>query len=561
MRTRVVVGVLAAVVAVAACGRRGGCTGEYCGTLVIAAPGEPDILLPPASDDARAAAVFDQVFVKLADLGPSGNTIGDAGFVPELAEKWEWDNPRTLTFRLNAAARWHDGRRVRAEDVAFTFDVNPDPAVNSPARASLARVRRVTTRDSLTVVFHFSEASPEMFYDAVHHLRILPAHLLRTVPRDQLRTAPFGRAPVGAGCYRFVAWRAGQSLELAADSTCFLGRPHIRRLLWRFTPDPTVAVTQLVAGEADVYEYVPPQDLQRVRADSQLVTYPYAGPYYTFLGFNLRARGDTSLPHPLFGDRQLRRALTLATDRQQLVQSVFGGLAKVPPGPMPLLWSTWDSTLRVMPFDSAAAVRILAANGWRDHDGDGVRDREGQKLAFELLTVTTSPSRRQYARLLQEQFRRIGVAVEITELESSVMTQRMETGNYDAALVSRIGDPSPTSSIALNWLAGSSSNYTRYDNPVFAEAYARATGATTRDAALRAWRSAFQVLLDDAPAIWLYSQQVVAVVNRRVARSEEHTSELQSPCNLVCRLLLEKKKKKEDSIRRVYIMSESHIQS
>src|SRR5205807_10362260 len=32
-----------------------------------------------------------------------------------------------------------------------------------------------------------------------------------------------------------------------------------------------------------------------------------------------------------------------------------------------------------------------------------------------------------------------------------------------------------------------------------------------------------------------------ARVNRRVGRSEEHTSELQSPCNLVCRLLLEKK--------------------
>ena len=97
------------------------------------------------------------------------------------------------------------------------------------------------------------------------------------------------------------------------------------------------------------------------------------------------------------------------------------------------------------------------------------------------------------------------------------MTQRLETGNYDAALVSRIADPSPTSSIALNWLAGSSSNYTRYDNPAFAEAYARATGAGNRDAALHAWRSAFQVLLDDAPAIWLYSQQVVAVVHRRVA--------------------------------------------
>src|SRR2546426_7661580 len=37
--------------------------------------------------------------------------------------------------------------------------------------------------------------------------------------------------------------------------------------------------------------------------------------------------------------------------------------------------------------------------------------------------------------------------------------------------------------------------------------------------------------------------------SRRPARSEEHTSELQSPCNLVCRLLLEKKKKKKDKIQ------------
>src|SRR5256885_7786447 len=38
-------------------------------------------------------------------------------------------------------------------------------------------------------------------------------------------------------------------------------------------------------------------------------------------------------------------------------------------------------------------------------------------------------------------------------------------------------------------------------------------------------------------------------------RSEEHTSELQSPCNLVCRLLLEKKKKKSNW----YILAKSRI--
>ncbi len=125
--------------------------------------------------------------------------------------------------------------------------------------------------------------------------------------------------------------------------------------------------------------------------------------------------------------------------------------------------------------------------------------------------------RRQYARLLQEQFRRLGVAVEITELDNNVMNQRLETGNFDAALMSRQADPSPSSSVALVWIAGGASNYAHYDNPVFAEAYARATGAATREAALRGWRAVFQVLIDDAPGIWLYSQQAVAAVHRRVA--------------------------------------------
>src|SRR5438128_11982944 len=250
MRTRVVVGVLAAVVAVAACGRRGGCTGEYCGTMVIAATGEPDILLPPVSEFATTRDVTEPIFLKLADLGLSGNTVGDEDFQPQLAQRWEWDAPTTLVFHLDPRARWQDGQAVTAADVAFTYDAYTDTLVNSSFRSSLRQIAAVTTRDSLTVVFRFRQRYPEMFYDAVYHMRIMPSHLLREVPRSQWRSAAFGRAPVGDGPYRFVAWRAGESLELAADSAFLLGRPHIRRLIWRFTPDQQVAVTQLLAGYA-----------------------------------------------------------------------------------------------------------------------------------------------------------------------------------------------------------------------------------------------------------------------------------------------------------------------
>src|SRR5881398_4163513 len=164
---------LAGLLLVVACTRKGGCTGDYCGTLVIATGGEPDVLLPVVSDRAITRDVTDQLFLKLADLGLSGNTVGDEDFQPLLAERWEWDAPTTLVFHLDPRARWQDGQAVTAADVAFTYDAYTDTLVNSSFRSSLRHIAAVTTRDSLTVVFRFRRRYPEMFYDAVYHLRIL----------------------------------------------------------------------------------------------------------------------------------------------------------------------------------------------------------------------------------------------------------------------------------------------------------------------------------------------------------------------------------------------------
>src|SRR5881392_2138313 len=348
----------AVLVSITACERRRGCAGDYCGTLVFAAAGEPDILLPPVTQQQYALDIFGQLFLKLADLGLSGNTVGDEDFQPQLAERWEWDDPLTLVFHLDPRAHWQDGRPVTAADVAFTFDIYTDSLVNSPFRSSLRTISAVTTRDSLTAVFRFHARYPEMFYDAVNHMHILPAHLLRPVPRSQWRSAAFGRAPVGDGPYRFVAWKAGESVELTADSTFFLGRPHIRRLIWRFTPNLQVAVTQVIAGDADAVEVlVTPDNVQRARADTALATYPYKGSAYGYVGFNLAAPGDSTKPHPLFGDRDLRRALVMATDRERVLRNVFGDLAKVPPGPLSQLWWIWDPEIHELPYDSGQAAR------------------------------------------------------------------------------------------------------------------------------------------------------------------------------------------------------------
>src|ERR1700680_1347769 len=112
---------LATVLFLTACERKGGCTGEYCGTLVFASTGEPETLLPPVVQSVQARDVSDQMFLKLADLGMLTNTIGDEDFAPLLADRWEWDGPLTLAFHIDPRARWHDGHRVTAADVVFTY--------------------------------------------------------------------------------------------------------------------------------------------------------------------------------------------------------------------------------------------------------------------------------------------------------------------------------------------------------------------------------------------------------------------------------------------------------
>src|SRR2546426_344596 len=413
----------------ASCARRGACTGDYCGTVVIAAAGEPDIRLPLVTELSTSRDVYDQLFLKLADLGMSGNTIGDEDFQPQLAERWEWNGPVTLVFHLDPRARWQDGRVVTAGDVVFTYDAYTDSLVNSPFRSSLRLISAVTARDSLTAVFRFRQRYPEMFYDAVYQMRILPAHLLRTIPRDQWRSAPFGRAPVGDGPYRFVAWKAGESLELAADSTFYLGRPHIRRVIVRFTPNLQVVTTQLVAGEADVTEQLgSPDNVKR-----------------------------------------------------------------------------------------ACAARLLPRPGGIASDSDGVRARAGQKLAFRILVPTTSASRRLYARLLQETFRTIGADVQLDEVDLGLFSERARTGRFNAVLYTWNTDPTPSSSIPQTWTQAGlgRSNHGRYVNPAFDRLADRAVGAMNRAEARRLWRTAIEVLNQDAPAIFLFAPHAVAAAPPR----------------------------------------------
>ncbi len=502
-RTAAVLGGMAIVLAVnTSCAPEATCPGDWCGTAVVVSAAEADVLLPVVSTMDIGIAIGDFIYLRLADIGPELNLVDPTTFVPQLAHSWNVEDPRTVVFTLHPEARWHDGTAVTADDVAFTFDVYRDTLVGSPYAPRLSQVASVNPRDVHTVAFHFRQQYAEMFFDAVYHMRILPRHLLDTVPRAQLAAHPIGRKPVGSGPYRFVRWNAGQSIELAGDSTFFLGRPGIPRIIWRFSADVGTAVAQFLAGEADVVNFVPTEMQPQIAENDDLRAIPWTpSTFYSYVQFNFRDPDNLDRPHPLFGDRAMREAIAMAVNREELVRAVFGDQGIVAKGPMAPAHYIWDEEFVQVPFDTARARAQLAELGWHDSDGDGMLDRAGDALEFNLLFPTSSAVRARQAEIIQEQLRRIGITMTLTGLDFGAFIERGGAHRFDTYFGSYGGDFSP-STIPEVWTTDAGNNHGSYGNPRFDRIVQQALDAPDMATARARWVTAVNLLNGDVPAVW-----------------------------------------------------------
>ncbi len=489
------------------------------GTVVVAVAADVDALIPTLVSSVQGRQVTDLIYDRLADIGDSLNTTGDHGFRPRLAESWTWSpDSLRITFALNPRARWHDGRPVTARDVRFTHQLFQDPEVAAPLASLLANIDSVSAPDSLTAIFWFKSRSPRQFFDAVYNMLIVPEHLLGSAPRSQLRGTPFARSPIGSGRFRFARWEPAVSLEVVADTSNYAGRPKIDRVIWTVSPDFTAASTKLLAGEADAFDAVRPEMIAEIQKNPALRLITYPGLDYGFLQFNLRDPRRRTIPHPLFGDRETRVAISMALDRASLVRNVFDTLALVAIGPTVRGYAGADPTLPQIGYDTAAAGRLLDSLGW-NRGPNGVRARAGRPLAFTLVTPTSSRNRSRMAVLIQEQLRRMGIAVEIESLDNAAFMTRMKDRSFDAALGGWRLDPAP--GIRQTWgTAGSraagGTNFGSYESAEFDLHVDSALMVMDPAKAHAHMRRAYEVIIRDAPAVWLYEPLSTLALHRRI---------------------------------------------
>ena len=487
------------------------------GTLVISTAGGPDNLLPPLTVQNAGLQVEDLVFQRLATVGAALNVVGDAGFSPDLATSWDWaKDSLSIVFHLDPNARWHDGGRVTAADVAFTFALYKDPKTAAAAAAQLMNIDSVSARDSVTAVFWFAKRTPYQFFEATMQMQIVPAHLLRSLDRATLASAPFASQPVGSGPFRLVRWESGKTVELVADTTWGRRRARLDRVIFTQSPDPVTAYTRVATGEADVYEAVRPDKVAEVVSNPQLTFILAPTLNYTFLVLNL-VDPATGKPHPVFGDRAVRRALTMATDRRSIVANIYDSLAVQARGPFTSAQASADTSLKPLPYAVDSANKLLDAAGWM-RGADSLRRRNGKVLGFAIAVPSSSVARMRASVLLQEQFRRVGADVKIESTDNSAFGARMVARNFDATIASWAQDAGPanardawTSAAAAKGL----NNFGAYRSPAFDAELDSALTVMSADESHTHFAHAWKIITDDAPAIWLAEPRLAMVINSR----------------------------------------------
>jgi peptide/nickel transport system substrate-binding protein len=336
------------------------------------------------------------------------------------------DGP-SITFHIRRDVYWHDGEPTNAHDVAFTWEVVTDPLTAFPNASYwdyyVKGPEGVEVIDDYTVRILLERPHAD-FLDPFRPTAILPEHLLADVPRDQLKQHPYGtQCPVGNGPFVFESHSPQERWVFVANPAFppgLGGRPFVDRYVYRVITEQTTLLTELLTENVDVYVAPTADQAQAILDHPNLELLNYTNRQYNFVGWNAR--------RPQLADARVRRALTMGTDRQSVVQAILQGYGTVAQSSVPPFhWAFDPDAIQPLRYDPAGARALLDAAGWRDRDGDGVRESaDGTRLSI-TIKYNQNQQRQQVAEIMQSQLAQIGVEARPQVVEWTTLLQQINT--------------------------------------------------------------------------------------------------------------------------------------
>ncbi|MCZ6572502.1 MAG: ABC transporter substrate-binding protein, partial [Planctomycetota bacterium] len=352
---------------------------------------------------------------------------GPSTFQPGLVDEWKVDD-KQIRMHIRDDAVWSDGVPITAADARFSWQTATNKHVAWTNRSSVDFITDVEVKDDKTFVVHFSQTYPYMLYDA-RFWRIIPKHVYGKVPFEEWKS--YKRwdeaSKVSSGPYMVHAQKRGEEIVLAPNEKYWdKSRPRLGRIIFRIIKSRQTIFESLLTGELDGQDFLQPRQRIRALKDERYRVYTFDGLIYDYIGWNNE--------HPIFNDPEVRRALTLAIDRDNIVEGLLGGQAKVMASPMlSTLWAN-DPSIKPLPYDTDEALAILKRRGWRRGE-DGILHKDGKPFEFSLTTNAGNERREAIVQLVQSDLKEIGIKVHARIIDFNTMIENIRHGKEDAWVI------------------------------------------------------------------------------------------------------------------------------
>ena len=480
--------------------------------ITMAQTGDWDTFMPMNTTNSGADNVIELMFDRLMVINTDGT------FEPRLADSWETNEAQDkITYHLNENAKWQDGEPVTAEDVVYSAQVASSSEFNYLRRirmqyfAGTDEAGCETSTDSIevaalddhTVEFTLkTPMDPAIIYALVNRdFFIMPKHLLDSISDADLVNDAFWQKPIGSGPCIFDSMESGVSIEFKANKDYYLGAPDFDRLVFKKVQS-TNLLSGLMSGDIDVLSansQIPLADWEAAKNTQGIVTKSVPTFAYQYMAMNTARDYLTE---------DVRHAISLAINRQVIVDQLLQGEARIAIGPLAEDHPYFDEKLLPIEYDPEKAKSMLEAAGW-----DSNRE-------LQVLVSTGNEVREKSAILIQQDLQKIGIKTKIQTLDFPTLLTNARNGDYDLCFIGSAGSVDPSESVP-NVTAGYMNNFAQLSDPTLGQIGESGAKEITFETRKKVYDQYQEELFKQMPMAFLYHTNDLFAYNEKLENVRE----------------------------------------
>ena len=476
---------------------------ESGGTLTNAMIGEPNNLIAMIAGDGASSAIAGQIFNSLLKYDENLEFEGD------LAESWEVSKDyKTIRFNLKTKKNWSDDHPITCKDVLFTWKAVTHPDTRTPYGSDYQLVSSAECVNDYQFIAKYNEPyAPAL--ETWASLHILPEHLLKN---EDINNTYFSLNPVGSNYYALDSWVTGQQLKLKANPNAIHGKPLIDNKVSRIIPDLSSQFMELIAGNIDLMSINPIQYSRvfpnRSELNNKINLYKEMGNGYTYFGFNLNKKP--------FDDINIRKAISYAIDRQEIIDGVLLGLGEEITSPYKPGTYWENKNIKKLSFNPQKAKELLEKSGY--HLNNNIYEKDGIPLSFEILT-NQNKQREMTAVLIQRRLQDIGIDVSIRVIEwASFVNRFIKTGEFQAVVLgwSLSLDPDQYSIWHSSQQGPGQFNFIGYSNKRVDDLLEKGRQELNKEKRKAIYDEFSAILYEDQPIVYLYAGYGLSAIHKKI---------------------------------------------